>query len=480
MQDQFENALAWFKAAPARWIDSAKRDLSAVAEWIWGVLQGDFNDEATTAQTITSTVISMIPFVDQICDIRDIVANCRKINEDTSNKWAWIALVLTLIGLFPTLGSLAKGCFKILFAYGRKAAFKAGASTIDNFWQISKPWVESSIRKLNQFLARPEVRKALTALKWDNPYRELARMMRELSATINTATLIKAMDEGIAALKKLLDLVKKWGSAAMATKAGNLLELVMNVRNQANAKLGEVVKPVQDWLDNLAKRLDVEAKNNYRATTRTTTAHTFAKPSLESEIVQFEKAKPKWVDKTPKVAHPAAENVPIKAGWPDLRDTATSPTKGKYNTFEEGKIEPVTIPPGETLYRILDPGSSDNSICWMRKAEFDKLKSKDDWRRKFAVWTNWNANGEYVTYTVPPGKGLQVWEGVVGTQEHELNKLYKLEGGAVQIVLDPTLLKKEHMGRRQSTNWGYTDDEFGEKTDLVGVPTLVNNWREKK
>lgn len=479
MQDQFENALAWFTAAPARWIDSAKKDLSAAADWIWGVLQGDFNDDATTAQTITGTVVSMIPFVDQICDVRDIVANCRKINENTSNKWAWVALVLTLIGLFPTLGSLVKGCFKILFAYGRKAAFKAGASTVDNFWQFSKPWVESGIVKLNQFLARPEVRKALAALKWDNPYKELVRLMRELAGKINTAALVKAMDDGIAALKKLLELVKRWGSAAMATKAGALLETVMNVRNQANTRLGEVVKPVQNWLDNLAKRLDVEAKNNYRATTKTTTPHTLAKPSLEAEIAHFKMAKPKWVANTHKEAHPPAENAPIKAGWPDLSDSATTPTKRKYNTFEDGKIEPVTIPPGETLYRILDPSSRDNSICWMRKAEFDKLKSKDDWRRKFAVWTNWNANGEYVTYTVPPGKGLNVWEGTVGTQKHELDELYKLEGGAIQIVLDPAHLKKEHMGKRQSTNWGYTDDKFGEKMDLVGVPSLTNNWYVK-
>jgi len=49
-------------------------------------------------------------------------------------------------------------------------------------------------------------------------------------------------------------------------------------------------------------------------------------------------------------------------------------------------------------------------------------------------------------------------------------------GGATQIVLDPAHLKKEHMGKRQLTNWGYTDDKFSEKTDLVGVPTLTNNW----
>jgi hypothetical protein len=44
----------------------------------------------------------------------------------------------------------------------------------------------------------------------------------------------------------------------------------------------------------------------------------------------------------------------------------------------------------------------------MSKAEFDQLQSKSVWRKRFAVWMHWNANGEYSTYTVPPGKGLPV------------------------------------------------------------------------
>lgn len=87
-----------------------------------------------------------------------------------SNRWHWVALALTLIGLFPTLGSLVKGCFKVLFAYGRKAMFSAGKTALDaDMWQACRLFVERSIGKLNDFLARPEVRKTLKALKIDNP-----------------------------------------------------------------------------------------------------------------------------------------------------------------------------------------------------------------------------------------------------------------------------------------------------------------------
>ena len=340
MWEKFENALAWYGAAPSRWVASGKKDLSAAAEWIWEVLQGDFAEDQTTAQTMTGTVISMIPFVDQICDVRDIVANCRKINQDTSNKWAWVALVLTLIGLFPTLGSLAKGSFKILFAYGRKGVFRAGAHALDSdMWKATKPWVEQGIQKLNEFLARPEVRKTLAALRWDNPYKHLARLMRELAGQVNTGALLKAMDGGVDALKNLLGKVQKWGTAAMSTKAGELLQLVSRVRTQANAKLAEVLKPVQRWLDHMARRLEIEADMNYRAYTNSVNPHAFTRPSLAAEIDALKTNKPAWVDMGVKEKHLALDVSPSAAGYPDIGKTAKRPLNNAFKTFHNAAPE---------------------------------------------------------------------------------------------------------------------------------------------
>ena len=161
INDEFENALAWFAAAPAKWIANGKKNIAACAEWVWEVLQGDFNDNQTTAQIATGTVISMIPFVDQICDARDVIANCKKIKKEPDEKSHWISFVLTLIGLFPSLGSLLKGCCKVMFASIRKAGYLSGATP-----QIAKA-IESAIVQLNKFLARPEVVKTLAALKID-------------------------------------------------------------------------------------------------------------------------------------------------------------------------------------------------------------------------------------------------------------------------------------------------------------------------
>lgn len=475
MWEEFTNALAWYKAAPARWIASAKQDLEAAAEWIWNVLQGDFAEEQSTAQVITGTVISMIPFVDQICDVRDIVANCGKIKQDSSNSFAWLALVLTLIGLFPCLGSLAKGCLKIPFNYARKYALRATAKAIEHdVWKLTKPYIEKSIAKLNDHLSDPAVRKTLAVLKIDNVFKYLANKVREVKGRLSTSELMKVFNEGIDALEGFVDLIKKWGNDALKTKAGQALKAVKEVRDEANKHFAELLAPMQRWLDNLARRLEVEADMNYRAATNALNPHAYRRPQLADDVAEFGKAKPSWVDEGVKLKYKPMRTVPHESGWPDLNPPGPrSPLQEAFKTFHDAT--PVTINPGEKLYRVVDPSSADNSICWMRESEFLAIKGKDDWRRRFAVWRHWNRNGEFVTYTVPPGPGLRVWEGKAASQELEKTK-YSLEGGGVQIVLDPKYLDKSFVGKRQKTNWGYTDFA-GETDQFLGLPKLTNNWK---
>jgi hypothetical protein len=490
MWEELENGLAWFKAAPSRWTASAKQDLSAAAEWIWTVLQGDFAEEQSTAQIVTGTVISMIPLVDQICDVRDVVANCKKINEDSSNRWHWVALALTLIGLFPTLGSLVKGCFKVLFAYGRKAMFSAGKTALDaDMWQACRPFVESSIGKLNDFLARPEVRKTLKALKVDNPYKYLAEQLRKTAGSLSVGKLTAAFDTAIAALNKLLDLVKKWGSTGMNTQVGQLLQMVRRVRNQANRALADALAPLQNYLNRLAQRLDVEHRVTHKASTNVPNPHGDVRMSLDAEIAELRKAPPNWVKVREKGRYQAKRTPPaVPPGHFDISDDAEGQLKGAYKTFTED-LRHDTLPPGTVLCRVVGPKNLDNSICWMTKAEFDKLHSKPEWREHYAVWKHWNANGEYLTYTVPPGPGMPVWRGATASQQlkkknglaeevvkaDDKGNSFWLDGGAEQVVVNPALLDPKIASKREFTGWGYDDSDI--EVNLVGVPILERNWK---
>lgn len=487
MWEELENALAWYAAAPSRWVQSSRQELAAAAEWIWVVIQGDFAEDQSAAQIATGTVISMVPFVDQLCDIRDVVANCKKISDDDDdNALHWFALAITLVGLVPVLGSLAKGCLKILLNGARKAVVTHTVKALNgSVWLATRPFVEASIVKLNQHLASPPVRKTLAALKIDNVYKHLATKTRELKAAASANALVKAFDSVIGSLKQLAELMDRWGSAAMKTQVGQLLAKVQAVRDKANRKLGEVVQPLQDMLERIARRLDVEADMTYRAHTNALNPHAYRRPGLEAEIAALRADPPSWVRVRRTAPKRAREECPaIPEGYPDISDASQRyGLEQSFRTFHT--LEPVPLPPGTVLYRVIDPNSADNRICWMRKEEFDLLKNKADWRDRFAVWANWNGNGEFVTYTVPPGKSLKVWEGETASQvlKDSAGNPVKVDakgnyfwttGGGRQIVLDPADLDTAHLGKRQPTNWGYSN--FGEYVELVGVPTLTNNW----
>lgn len=90
--------------------------LESGAKYVWGILQGDFNDSPTLSQVIISGLISIIPIADQVSDIRDLVANILRLTDESEreNKENWINLALTAFGLIPMVGSVIKTLIKVI------------------------------------------------------------------------------------------------------------------------------------------------------------------------------------------------------------------------------------------------------------------------------------------------------------------------------------------------------------------------------
>lgn len=480
------NALAIIKAPINNTIKKGQETLEDIAEWLWIVIQGDFADEQSTAQIVTGTVISMIPFVDQLCDVRDICANCSKIKEDSNNSWAWVGLILTLIGLFPVLGSLFKGILKVILAPVRRFMMRPTVKLLKltggNIYKLAEPAIESGITELNKFLARPAVKKALAKAKIVNVYQETAKKIRIVKSVVSIKALLEVFDKMIGYLKETINFIEKYASKSVSLKAKNLLIIVSEVRSTANKKLAEYLTPVQVFLEKLAVRVDKEGDTTFKATTNIKNLTKLRRISDAEELEAFRKKKPNWIHVTPKnkvLPFPAARvdpktvNTPLH---PSLGSTQLAmksgyghPLKDAYKTFAKGGIKAQIFKEGEVLVRVLAPGSLDNSICWMRKSEFQKLKSREEWRDKFAVWASWNANGEYLEYTVPKGKKLYAWEGAAASQVRDE---FYLKGGGTQIVVDPKDLIPSGLSKRKLTGWGYgTDTTIGDFS-VVGVPTL--------
>lgn len=488
MGQQFTHALAFFTAAPDNWFSQGKKKIEAYGQWIWETIQGDFNENQTTGQVVAGTVISMIPFVDQICDIRDLIANGRKINEDSGNTAAWVALALTLIGCIPVLGSFVKGAFKVMFLGIRKPVLGA-AGKIMSFKLVSDG-VDTAIKGLKKFLAMPAVQKFFSAVGIDNPYLYLSEKLREVMSSLSVPSLLSVLDDLLEATRELLGKARSWGPASIRKPIDATLQGLTSMRDKADGMLGKALSPVNQFLEALAVRLHIEGNTLYH-TYRGVNVHKLRKLREIEEAELLLVTRPDWADVNAVAKYKGVRELSdvhkrhIAEGWPDLENSFL---KGRQNTFHS--MNAAYAEPGERLYRVLDPASDshDNGAYWLREKDFLALQSKAEWRKKCAVWKNWNENGEYVIYTVPPGQRIKLWEGPAATQKIDVKikdpktgefiktkDKVSLEGGGNQLLIFPGDLRREAMGPRRKTGWGYSDLN-DEGNSFVGVPKLQTNW----
>jgi len=121
-------------------VDSALKSLQDGLEWTGDVLEGDFNRDPETSEIIAGTALTLIPIVDQIGDARDVIANTYYLidfyekDDEHANRddefWLWVALVLTLIGCIPELGTAIKGVLSVILRSFRKAAGKVNLKAV--------------------------------------------------------------------------------------------------------------------------------------------------------------------------------------------------------------------------------------------------------------------------------------------------------------------------------------------------------------
>jgi hypothetical protein len=131
---------------------------------------------------------------------------------------------------------------------------------------------------------------------------------------------------------------------------------------------------------------------------------------------------------------PENHDLLVEQGYPNLKfERAPGEFNTDYMNFSDARAD--VIPPGTKLYRILDEQATPAGAYWATQLPADKAC----WRCDYAVKENWNDNGYYTEYTVPPGEGLKVWRGTTAGQEYREHngKAFYLEGGSEQIFIPP-------------------------------------------
>ena len=92
---------------------------STVESFFRTLLLGDFEDQPNTPGEIVGGLISLIPILDQVMDVRDIAACLYRINQQGGFKKATpdqlVNLTFAAIGAIPEIGSVFKTVFKPLW-----------------------------------------------------------------------------------------------------------------------------------------------------------------------------------------------------------------------------------------------------------------------------------------------------------------------------------------------------------------------------
>jgi hypothetical protein len=256
----------------------------SVAKWIGTALAGDFAEDQSFGQIGFGTVVTLIPVVDQIGDVRDIVANLHKLvwKKKYDEFEPWFSLVVTIIGCVPEIGSVAKGISKAIYKLVKQSAKKlpltrlirmlnsVGEGNVIRFLREMlgkmKGWGDDAAKKILQLLETLKS-KLLEARKWAFSKAEeiLDRALKNFDEVIKRAPeMARQVVEFITGhLRKALEDAGKFvmqGATRMRNGAKQLKEKFLRLTGQELRKLAKRAGMKPEHIEKLAAHCQKEGR----------------------------------------------------------------------------------------------------------------------------------------------------------------------------------------------------------------------------
>ena len=408
-----------------------------LGEWIWGALQGDFNAERSAGQIGFDMVVSLIPVVDTVCDLRDLCANIRQYNKEPTNKITLFFIATTIIGFVPEVGTVVKSVLRLVWVYLKPLVKYADDITnVGKLMTAANRACDAALPKIAEYLQHNRVVKWATNGKLPDVYRFVSKTISEATDKLSPAKLGRLLNEKFDDLKALLQKIRFIVPSTIREHIDDFIKLIDAKRHAMCSAVQTFAQPIRTVLKVVAKRLDDQA---WHVQTYQTNRGWIAPISEAGSAKLINGKPPKWVKKTKgEMAHPIL-TMDDDAIGALMKEHPKHPALQGWliETFSiHGGIRADAIKGPAKLYRIVDPSNEGAGIFWMTEAEYKAIKNRDEWRSKFAVKPEWNQNGWVVEYEVKAGDSLPVWRGPAASQKLEGTNYY-LEGGGEQIVFFP-------------------------------------------
>ncbi|BDU50706.1 hypothetical protein [Haliovirga abyssi] len=213
------------------------KGLKEAGNWSKGVLLGDFEENPTTGQIIARMLLTMIPVIDQIGDIEDIVANILHLCDESeeNDQQAWLGLILTTVGMIPVAGSALKGIFKIILKETGEAALKG-------------------MLKLLRKMGKGDPIKFLEKLDWEKLRKSSTKNLQKVfDSSIDGFKKIKEKIPGIGKFKELIETLE------------DIINRLEKLKVQINRRVKEFFEEMQDKLSEILSNKElVEANTGIR------------------------------------------------------------------------------------------------------------------------------------------------------------------------------------------------------------------------
>jgi hypothetical protein len=410
--------------------------VAEVGDWLWGTIQGGFNEKASISQIIVDAAIGMVPFVGDVTAGRDLIASILRMvehPEKREDKLEWVTLVLLLFALIPVAGGAIKGVGKLVL--------KAAANGSDAARVLTE-----IIKVLNFFGRYGDAVQFFKALNFEAHTAEILGQWRKLTQRLDDVTEV---------------IVKKWQTVIPNAMLERLRQLQSGVR--ALKQIGERMIP--DALKELNAKLKAVQAHLYqgewheiRGAMKSATRE--AEARLVTETINGKPTKV-WKLKDPPFPPNTAPDFKPVTGWPDLsKPPFNDPNKGGAWAIASfsGEIKAVKLAPGTKIRRVVTDKPPTDGLFW----SYALPKDGPTWRKECAVLESWSKNGFFVELVVPE-PGLWVWEGKIASQIEGDTAVATagqfLPGGDTQLLIDfkqPAHANAQKAAAklpRQPTNW---------------------------
>ncbi|MDX2023220.1 MAG: hypothetical protein SF187_23505 [Deltaproteobacteria bacterium] len=407
-------------------------------QWIWGTVEGQFNEKASTSQIIVDAVISLIPLVGDVTAARDLIAVSIGLIDDPKkreDKMQWVMLVLLTFALIPVIGGAIKGVGRLALKAVEEAAHLASASArTAKFMEVAKDMVaflnhvgKGSAEKwlLSLRVAEHQARVVQELNKFfDTFLSALAAVERRLHLVIPDSVLarIKWLRDG---LKKLKELVSKYVPDAIQELDQKLREIQQFVHEGGQITSRAASHTVAVGAENMSRVEQARLVQSVMSEEVSFTGHVSQNSSKVGEFDSVYKH---------------------EAGFPDVAGYKEKGHAPNIQTYG-GKIVNKALEPGEQIFRVFGPegvtrgklvrGSmpaGNRSVAfWGYGAPPANAKA---WRYGSAVLDEWNRDGYILVGRIESPNAVKAAIGKISKQRGRDLKSQILTGGDMQAMIE--------------------------------------------